>query len=141
VATLDPFKAEAPSSLCTPATSESCSLDAVGAAAAAEVTPVSREGTVTLVGWAADGAAGKVPPVVGLELIGEKKKFYAVASRITKRPDVAEAMKVPAFVDSGYDALTSFKDVEPGEYEVHVLQVNAAGNTLTCNTKRKVKVP
>jgi hypothetical protein len=136
----DAFHTTAPSALCSPVVTESCALDAVDRAPAAQVTAVKREGTVVLVGWAADGAGGMVPPVVGLELIGETKKFYAIASRVTKRPDVAAAWKVPAFVDSGYDAKTTFEEVEPGDYEVHVFQISASTNALTCNTRRNLTV-
>jgi hypothetical protein len=137
---LEPFHTTAPSALCSPAVTESCSLDAVDRTPAAGVTIVKREGTVVLIGWAADGAGGTVPPVIGLELIGEKKNFYTIASRITKRPDVAAAKKVPAFVDSGYDARTSFEEVDPGTYGVQVFQLDPDARALICNTKRKLEV-
>ena len=137
---LEHFDTTAPSALCSPAVTESCAIDAVGPAPAAEVTTVKRDDTAVLVGWAADAARQSVPPVVGLELVGETKKFYAIASRITKRPDVAAALKVPAFVDAGYDVRTTFEDVDPGEYEVHVFQIDESTSALTCNTRRKLAV-
>lgn len=140
VMTLHPFKAQPPSSLCTPSTTASCALDKVGDVVATDVTPVKRDGTTPLVGWAGDADTSTVPPVILVELVSATKKFYAPADRITKRPDVAEALKMPALVNAGYDLLTSFKDVDPGEYAVNVLQVNVAGTAITCSTRRKVKV-
>jgi hypothetical protein len=135
-----PFKAEPPSSVCAPAHSEPCSLDAIAGATATDLTTVKRESPTMLVGWAVDWATSTVPPVVIIELAGAKKKFYAPAVRATKRPDVATATKSPAYVRSGWDVLGVLKDVDPGEYAVHVIQVNTMGMALSCDTRRKLKV-
>ena len=109
-------------------------------APASDVTKIDRTEPVKLVGWAAEPSTGTVPPVVIVELSSKGKHFYAPATRITKRADVAAAVKVPAFVDSGYDLLASFKTVTPGEYTVNVLQVDAAGKVHGCDTRRKFKI-
>jgi len=135
-----PFKAEPPSGVCAPANSTPCSLDAVAGAPATDVTTVKRESPTMLVGWAVDWATSTVPPVVIIELAGTKKKFYAPAVRATKRPDVAADTKNPAYVRSGWDVLGALKDVDPGEYAVHVVQINTMGNVLSCDTRRKLNV-
>jgi hypothetical protein len=135
----------------------SCALDRVASAEAQPVTAVKRDQETMLIGWSADAEGGTVPPVVLVQLSppedakAEDKKapaskaktekvFSAAATRITKRVDVADALKNPAFVDSGYDLLASFKNVPAGEYTVNVVQVTAAGKALLCDTRRKLKV-
>src|SRR5262249_29774395 len=135
-----PFKTEPPSGVCAPANSTPCSLDAIAGAAATDVTTVKRESATMLVGWAVDWATSTVPPVVIIELAGTKKKFYAPAVRATKRPDVVADTKTPAYLRSGWDVLGVFKDVDPGEYAVRVVQINTMGNVLSCDTRRKLKV-
>ncbi|HVU02428.1 MAG TPA: hypothetical protein VHE30_11780, partial [Polyangiaceae bacterium] len=115
-----------------------CALDTVAGAPATDEITVGRDASLPIVGWAAD-PAGTVPPVVTMELVGPHRYFVAL-QRITKRPDVAEVMKAPALVDSGYDALVSFSAVEPGTYSVHVTQVTSWADVLGCDTRRKIKV-
>jgi hypothetical protein len=139
------FNARAPSGLCAPAQVASCALDNVGGVAATAVMRVKRLRGTRLIGWAADADSGTIPPVVLIELVsGDVKtgeeKFYAPASRTTRRPDRAEAVKALPLVDAGYDLLASFKDVPRGEYAVNVVQVNVSGNVVTCDTQRKLKV-
>lgn len=78
-------------------------------------------------------------PVVILEFAGATR-YFAQAARITKRPDVAAALKHPELVDSGYDALLSFAGVAPGAYSVKVDMVTASGAVLQCDTRRKVEL-
>lgn len=134
------FREGRPSSFGSPAKVSSCALDLVDDAPIGDVATIKEDENVRLVGWAADGATGSVPPVVVVELARPKKAFYVRARRVTKRPDVATASKVEAFVDSGYDVLSNFQIVEAGEYSVTVLQVNDAGNALACDTRKKLKV-
>jgi hypothetical protein len=109
---------------------------------------VNRNDSVRFVGWAADGATSTVPPVIVVELAREKTEktekkplsLYARARRLSKRPDVAKSLNVPAFVDAGYDVLGTFEAAEPGEYTVNVLQVTEAGNAIACDTRKKLKV-
>lgn len=140
VLTPTPFTSSVPPGLGSPIENGACSLDSVTPAVFADVTAVARAGTVKLVGWAAESPASPVPKVIFIELIGAKGKLYAAASRLTKRPDVAIALKQPPLVDSGWDLLTSFESVEPGEYSVRVVQVNQAGVAFRCDTRRKIKV-
>jgi hypothetical protein len=133
------FRKEKPSSMCSPATASPCSLDHVGATPAGEVTKVNRKDVARITGWAADGATGTVPPVVVIELAGTKK-YYVTATHVSRRPDVAAATKMPALVNSGYDALAAFKTVDPGEYAVNILQVSASGEASKCETKKKLQV-
>jgi hypothetical protein len=116
-----------------------CALDQLGPTPATDSMTVTREGDVGFIGWAADPADGTVPPVVTIELVGPQK-YFAAATRLTKRPDVAEVLKAPALIDSGYDAAASFAAVEPGVYDVRVTQVTAWAEVLTCETRRKIKV-
>jgi len=69
-----------------------------------------------------------------------EKALFEAAARITKRGDVADTLKNPSFVHSGYDLLSSFKNVPAGEYTVSIVQVTAAGQALVCDTTRKLKV-
>jgi hypothetical protein len=133
------FKAEPPSGVCSISASTPCMFDGVVGGVAQDVTTVKREGTTALFGWAADGTTTSIPSVVIVELVGAAKKFYAAATR-AKRPDVAIALKQPALIGSGYDLLASFRDVDPGEYGVQIVQITATGGGLTCDTRRKLKV-
>jgi hypothetical protein len=133
------FSARKPSSLTAVREStSSCALDRIGEAAAEAVTTVTRAKPVALMGWAAHGATGTSPPVVVVELAG-KKRFFAPATRV-KRPGIAADLKVPGFLNSGYDLLASFRAVDPGEYTVRILQVSLGGDAFACDTKKKIKV-
>lgn len=132
---------EAPSSLCSPEPVEDCSLDVVNGEPIKEIAKVSRDANVTLVGWATGPDRSSVPPVVVVVLTGpDEKALYAPAQRITPRLDVAEALKSPALAKSGYDLLTTFKDVKAGEYSVKIAQVDLHGNALVCKTKKRLLV-
>jgi hypothetical protein len=121
-------------------TTTACALDTLGGNPAAEVNTVQHDGRLRLVGWATDDVnSGSIPPVVGIELAG-RKSAYAMGARVTKRQDVADTLKIPLLATAGYDVDATFNDVPAGEYTVNVLQVNAAGDALTCATKRKLKV-
>src|SRR6185503_3623115 len=119
----EPFSPRKPTSMGSPAQLTTCALDHVAEGPAKTVSTVERTYTVRLIGWAADTSTGTVPPVVVIELAG-KQTYYVKAVRLTKRPDVAAALKMPALVNSGYDAMASFRVVEPGEYAFNVLQVS-----------------
>lgn len=134
------FKAAPPSGVCAAVKSAPCAFDGVAGGVAQDITTVKREGTAPFFGWAADATTTAIPPVVIVELVGTGKKFYAAATRATKRPDVAQALSQPALIDSGYDVLASFHDVDPGEYSVQIVQITAAGTGLTCDSRRKLKV-
>lgn len=133
-----PFKAAAPSAACNPVKIAGCALDVVDGAPATDLVTVKRSSSPNLIGWAAE--AETVPPVVIVELVGPKKKFFAPATRATKRPDVAAANHAPALVDSGYDLIGVLSDVEPGTYAVHLIQVGASGNSTECDSRRQLKV-
>jgi hypothetical protein len=133
------FKATVPTAVCATANSADCALDVVAGAPATDVVTVKQDSSPTFVGWAAE--ADRAPPVVLVELVGpKKKKYFAPASRITKRPDVAAAHNAPGLVDAGYDLIGVLQDVEPATYAVHVVQVTAAGEALECDTRRQLKV-
>jgi hypothetical protein len=133
------FRPRKPTSFGSPAPLSPCSLDQVEGVKAGSITSVDRKTAKRLIGWAADGAAGTVPPVVVIELSG-KQSYYVKAVRLTKRPDVVVVNKNPALINSGYDTQALFRAVEPGEYAVHVLQVSAAGDAFICDTRKKLKV-
>jgi hypothetical protein len=135
------FVLERPTSFGSPAKTTSCALDRVADSPASDVTTINRNDSVRLVGWAADGATSTVPPVIVVELAREKKKsLYLRAHRLSKRPDVATSLGVPAFTDSGYDVLGTLEAAEPGEYTVNVLQVTEGGDAIVCDTRKKLKV-
>jgi hypothetical protein len=135
----DTFRLEKKSPLSTPVKMNSCAVDLVNDVRPADGTAsAGREQPVHINGWAGDGAALKVPPVVVVQLVGAKR-YYIPAFRYS-RPDVAEASKAPEFVHAGYQVMAWFKDVEPGVYAVQILQVNAAGEAITCDPKTKIKV-
>lgn len=133
------FAPERPSSACAPKQTQSCSLDTIEFAEPVGVVPLKRFVPARFVGWAADGATGTVPPIVIIELDGAHQ-YYAAATRLTPRADVARISRAPALVRSGYDLLALFQAVEPGEYAVHVLQVSTAGEALICDTRRRISV-
>jgi hypothetical protein len=140
--TVEPFKAEPPSILCSSAKSKSCYLDNVAGVVATndKSATVTHDGTATILGWAVDDVSKTIPPVVVLELVGAKKKFYGAVTHRSERPDVANVLGSPSLVLAGFKMLASFGDVEPGEYLVQVVQVTAEGNSLSCSTERKIKV-
>jgi hypothetical protein len=133
------FRPNKPTSFASPAPLSPCSLDTVEGVNTGPITSVDRRTAKRLIGWAADGVTGTVPPVVVIELSG-KQSYYLKAVRLTKRPDVVVVTKVPALINSGYDAQALFRAVEPGEYAVRVLQVSAAGDAFSCDTRKKLKV-
>jgi hypothetical protein len=134
------FKTDKPSALCSPGKTQACALDVIGGVPATEITTVKRDTPTVLVGWVADTDSLTVPPVVIVHLKSGKKSFYAPAVHQTKRQDVADSLKAPALVDAGYDLLGDFKDVDPGTYDVHIVQVGTSGAVLSCETRRSVKV-
>jgi len=165
VLTLQEFSDQVPSALCSPAPGGSCALDRVGQVESRDVWVVKRDEETLLIGWAADGETGTVPPVVLVQLTragdvkAEEKQapaskaatrtpeskragnaFFAPAIRLTPRPDVAEVLKTPAFFDAGYDLLASFKNVPAGEYVINIQQVTSVGKALVCDTRRKLKI-
>jgi hypothetical protein len=117
---------------------EGCSLDQIAGHPAEASNQLGSGDALLFTGWAAD-ANGSVPPVVILEFAGAAR-YFAPAARITKRPDVAAALKHPELVDSGYDALLSFAGVAPGTYSVKVDTVSASGVVLQCDTRRKIEL-
>jgi len=123
------FKAEKPSALCSLGTTHTCAVDVIGGAPATDVTTVKRDTPAVMVGWGADGEALTVPPVVILQLKSAKKSFYAPAVHQTKRPDVADSLKAPALVDSGYDLLGDFNVIRTN-YQEDVRMDDGHGN---CN--------
>jgi hypothetical protein len=158
---LQEFTAQVPPALCSAARGGTCALDVVGKNQAQDMTVIKRGQETVLIGWAADTDTGTVPPVVIMQLappspskpedkkapaskVIEYKKgekvYFAGATRITKRTDVAEVQKTPAFIDSGYDLLASFKKVPAGEYTVGIAQVTANGQALVCDTTRRLKI-
>lgn len=138
---LHPLTEGSPDCACSPVEVEFCAFDTVGGAVVKGVGSVKREGNVKLRGWAARPGTEEVPPVVIVVLAGDgNKSYHAPAQRISPRPDVASHFDVPALVGSGFDLLTSFKDVAAGEYEVRIVQVDRDGNALSCDTKKKLEV-
>ena len=131
------FVAQRPSSLCSPTKSSTCNLDMSGYMPAADVNPIERDVPVQMIGWASDDDSA--PPIVLLELAGAVR-YYSPAIRATPRPDVATALKAPALLRSGFDLNVSFRDVEPGQYDVNVVQLTSTGKSLICETKRKLLV-
>lgn len=123
----------------SPTTTQSCALDRVGDKPAGESTAVTQKETVLLSGWAADAANRNVPEVIAVELVGEKDRYYASATRV-KREGIVKALKSPGLLYSGFDLLASFKDIDPGEYTVHIYQVAASGEAFLCNTRKKITV-
>lgn len=140
--TAEPFKAQPPSILCAAAKSEACYLDNVAGVVASDdkASKATRDGTSLIVGWAADVETKTVPPVVLLELVGAKKKFYGAVTHRMERPDVASVLGSPTLAQAGFKMLASFADVDPGQYLVQVVQVTASGNTLSCTTRRKLEI-
>jgi hypothetical protein len=134
------FHPEALTNLCAPVTSNACALDRVLDAPATEMTTVKRDETAMLTGWAADDVTSSVPPVLLIELAGPKNYYATATPGRTNRPDVAAALKSPDVLRSGYDVLTSFHEVDPGDYALGILQVTASGRSLTCDTRRKLRI-
>jgi hypothetical protein len=133
------FTSAPPSGLGTAAVSQKCALDLVGSTPAAELTVVHRDSSQMLAGWAVDIDSQSVPESVFIELSG-KKRFYAKATGGIERPDVAAALKSRVFEHAGYQVSAAFGAVDAGDYAVNVIQLTAAGKTLTCATTRKLRI-
>jgi hypothetical protein len=119
--------------------SDACSLDLIDDEPVSDSVVLPRRVPVRLIGWAADGTTRTVPPVVTLELAGDTT-YAAPAARFTRRPDVARALKTPAFATSGYDVMALLRAVEPGRYRLRVVQVTAGGEGIVCDTRRTLVV-
>lgn len=133
------FDVKEPTAFHSPSKSDGCALDQVGGASAAEATEVLRKGEVPLIGWAADTDSKTVPPVVVIKLDGAKK-YYAAAVHATPRPDVAQSFGAPGLAGAGWDLLATFSNVAPGTYGLHVLAVQPTGDTVLCDSKKKLTV-
>lgn len=133
--------APAPLTRPNPVTSKACSADKINDSDSPAPLKVAKSAKLVISGWAVDDVAGTAPPEIYVELIPASgaTKYYARAARLTKRPDVAQAHKNPAFENSGYDLEGDLADVRPGAYAVHVAQSVAAG-AIVCDTRRKIEV-
>jgi len=135
------FEFRDPSLDCPAATTTSCALDAIDGVRTTGIAKINHTAPVRLEGWAADGAAKQVPNIVIVELLGPARLLAPATRSGDRRNDVAEALKADALAMSGYVALTSFRDVKPGEYRVAIRQIDAAGNAMSCDTHQRIVVP
>ena len=91
-----------------------------------------------LSGFVTNKETGSVPANFRLVLVGAKS--YAIAAHTgSERPDVAEYFKQPAFAKAGYQADVAFDDVEPGEYQVFVIE-GEGNDRLACPTHQLLTV-
>lgn len=103
-----------------------CSLDAISWRPAPEAVVLDRHTSVAFQGWAADNALG-VPDKIVFLLIGKDAAFGVAGATGQSRPDVAAALKNPAFVKSGYAVDADLSDVPQGEYRAALLESFQAG--------------
>ncbi len=98
-----------------------CSLDAVnGNAVVGGRVELKRGAAVVLGGWATE-LAGTVPAKPML-IVHNGAGIYAVQLATgVSRPDVAAALKNPAFANAGYESPAMLKDVPAGTYDLSVL--------------------
>lgn len=120
---------------------DKCAVDVINGVTAEAVNPVKKSTSLAIGGWAADDRNGTVPAEVSLELVSAdgKERITGVASRTTKRPDVAKAFNTPAFEGSGFDGVVDIEKAPPGRYSLRIVQKNE-GVSLACDTKRVVEI-
>lgn len=109
----------------------SCGFDRLNGADRGASNSISDKTRVAMNGWVADLKATAAPGPVFVEFDGPVK-LYAAAQRGLKRPDVAGAHNNPVLVDSGWEANVDLSAATPGEYKVHVIEVNGTSAT-TCD--------
>jgi len=119
-----------------------CTVDRVNDSLAAAVNKVSVGSSLNMDGWAVDDKAVSVPKIVMVQLtsVRDNAKFYALASRGTKRPDVAQALNNSVYEDAGFDLKdTALSNVPAGRYETSIIQIS--GNTaVVCDSGRKLDI-
>ncbi len=67
--------------------------------------------------------------------IGGAKKVYAQASLGVPRPDVATHFGKPALANAGWQANLDMGALPAGNYELRIIQLNDATNTI-CDTRK-----
>lgn len=97
-----------------------CSLDAVNGNAVVDGrVELKRSVAVVLGGWATE-LAGTVPAEPVLIIHNETGGYAVKLATGVSRPDVAAALKNPAFANAGYESPAVLKDVPVGAYELSV---------------------
>lgn len=98
----------------------------------------SRSANYRLIGFATDSEAGTVP--TGLQLFLHGPQSYALdAKGGLERPDVAAFFKKPSLANAGYQADAGFANVQPGRYDVFVVNT-FGGDRVLCPTHQAIIV-
>lgn len=107
-----------------------CSFDGLNGGAREVQNLISDKSKIRLVGWAANTAGVSVSGDVFLELDGAVKLYAKVIRGSVKRPDVAEAYKNPALVDSSWEVNLDMSGVAPGKYKIRIIGVNGQASAI-----------
>ena len=78
---------------------------------------ISKKNKVSVIGWAANNANGKVPSTIIIQLSQGNNTYYANATKTKqKREDIAKATKIPAFADSAWQLDADIRSLPSGKY-------------------------
>ena len=114
-----------------------CSFDAVNDQPPKDAS-ISDKARVKLHGWAGNVPAGTSPKQVFVEFEGPSK-VYVQATHGIKRPDVADALKKPGLVDTGWVAYADLSDAAAGAYKVRIIQVEVQSG-LVCDSNKSIVI-
>jgi hypothetical protein len=99
---------------------------------------VARAASYRLIGFATDSEAGTVPS--GLRLFLQGPQAYSIdAQGGLERADVAAFFKKPGLANAGYQADAGFANVQPGRYDVFVVNT-FGGDRVLCPTHQAIIV-
>ncbi len=118
-----------------------CIIDSINAKAASkeQTWEIKHGEKVVISGWAFSKDGGTAPSPLFIQLTGDAQTYYAVSSTRMMRPDVNQLFQLNASLTTGFDLQAQTENIEPGAYEIMILQVN--GTTVEgCNTKTMLLV-
>lgn len=114
-----------------------CALDIVNDQSPKDAS-IPDKAKIKLFGWAGNVPAGTSPKQIFVEFEGPSK-VYVQAVHGIKRPDVADALKKPGLVDTGWVAYADLSEMAAGTYKVRIIQVEGQSG-LVCDSKHSIAI-
>ena len=102
-------------------TKSDCSIDLINGAPITSGSTIDHQSSLDLVGWSAVAKDGIAPDEVYINIYSAKTSLFARAQTLMNRADVAQALRKPSLLRSGFQLLGG--PVPPDTYSLDILQV------------------